>query len=122
MQAGLAKRRLMLRDISCSQVCSPPTTMFRVVLGEHAEVCELAAWQQWMAEAPRLKAMLEHGEGKNLPPEKSTAQRALSFGRYLSNLIHGTRQVSAEDEDLEKVYDLGMAEIGRQGREHRRHS
>ena len=64
---------------------------------------------------PRLKAMLERGEGKNLRFELSNRQRVMNFGRYLSDLIWGARQVPADDADLKRVHDLGVAEIRRQG-------
>ncbi len=69
---------------------------------------------------PRLKAMLERGEGKNLRPERTNHQRVMTFGRYLSDLIWGTRQVAMDDKDLKKVHDLGVAEIKRQDRQKER--
>lgn len=65
---------------------------------------------------PRLKAMLERGEAKNLRPEKSTRQRVMTFGLYLNGLIE-SGQVERFDKDLKRVHDLGVAEIGRQGRQ-----
>jgi len=65
---------------------------------------------------PRLKAMLARGEGKNLRPENSTRQRVMSFGLYLNGLIE-SGQVERFDKDLKKVHDLGVGEIGRQGRQ-----
>lgn len=63
---------------------------------------------------PRLKAMLEGGEGKSLSPEKSTNQREMTYGLYFNELIE-SGQVERSDKDMQKVYDLGVAEIDRQG-------
>ena len=68
---------------------------------------------------PRLKTMLERGEGKNLRPEKSTRQRLMSFGLYLNGLIE-SGQVDRFDKDLKRVHDLGVAEIERQGEQKER--
>ncbi len=65
---------------------------------------------------PRLKAMLERGEGKNLRPKKSIRQRMRTFGLYFNGLIE-SGQVERFDEDMQKAYDVGAAEIARQGRQ-----
>ena len=63
---------------------------------------------------PRLKAMLERGEGRNLRPEKSTRQQQMSFGMYFNGLIE-SGQVERFDKDMQKAFDVGDAEIKRQG-------
>jgi len=68
---------------------------------------------------PRLKAMLAHGEGKNLRPEKSMRQRRMTFGLYLSGLIE-SGQVERFDQDLKRVHDVGSPEIVRQSRQKER--
>ena len=66
---------------------------------------------------PRLKAMLDRGEGRNLQRgNKSTRERMHSIGMTFSNLIE-SGQVERFDEDLKLVFDLGIAEILRQGRQ-----
>ncbi len=65
---------------------------------------------------PRLKSMLERGEGKSLRPEKTTRQRMMTFGLYFNGLIE-SGQVERFDKDLKRVHDVGSAEIQRQGRQ-----
>ena len=62
---------------------------------------------------PRLKRMLERGEGKNLRPEKTTRQRGMTFGLYFNNLIE-SGQVERSDKDMQLVFDIGASEISRQ--------
>jgi len=69
---------------------------------------------------PQLKAMLERGEGQDLRRDDTKEPRFMTFGRYLSDLIYGTRQVAMDDADLKKVHDLGVAEIKRQDRQKER--
>jgi len=51
---------------------------------------------------------------EEIDPEKSTEQRQMTFGMYFRELI-GSEQVERFDEDVQKVYELGDAEIVRQG-------
>ena len=51
---------------------------------------------------------------KDIDPEKSTGQRLMSFGMYFAGLID-SGQVERFDKDMQKVYDVGVAEIERQG-------
>lgn len=67
---------------------------------------------------PRLKAMLERGEGKTLRPEKSTRQRRMTYGLYFNELIE-SGQIERFDKDLKRVHDIGSAEILRQGKKKR---
>jgi len=53
---------------------------------------------------------------KSIDPEKSTRQRTMTFGMYFHRLIE-SGQVERFDKDMQKVYDIGDAEIRRQGGE-----
>ena len=51
---------------------------------------------------------------KDIDPEKSTDQRGRTFGMKFYVLIE-SGQVERFDKDMQKVYDVGVAEIERQG-------
>jgi len=68
---------------------------------------------------PRLKAMLERGEGKTLHPGKSTRQRRMTYGLYFNELIE-SGQIERFDKDLKRGHEVGSAEIVRQGQKKER--
>lgn len=65
---------------------------------------------------PRLRAMLERGEARNLRTEKIADQRGMTFGLYCNELI-SSGQVERFDKDLKRLYDVGSVEIPRQNRQ-----
>ena len=116
VKSGKITREMVMAGIKARESERPPTreeqleALYQKLLKEDRTLGRTPRAQLM----PRLKAMLERGEGKNLHPEKTTRQRRMTFGLYFNGLIE-SGQVERFDKDLKRVHDVGSAEIVRQG-------